>query len=421
MDPRRAFAVGCVAVRLKFFERWMHGSRELADDFIRSGIDDWAAEGHLAQEEAVALRDALSTPEVSAVTANLGAHLAMSIPLRFPLGSLARFFWTLVARIRAQWPAIRGKTEARDQCSIHTVPVMLLALVPGFGAGAYLLAKPLRSNKALPAIILDRFLRKLPARLYGRLHFVELTIWWSRPDSGDDSDRTPGSLRHRARRRLGMPAALWVLLLLVLLANAGLYLATVDAESGDGEFGLVDTLAAAQFLAAGVLGMLSFKLFWRHSSPLTTRRARGGIFLWPAVGIGLLLFAVDNFLNLHKGLGDWIEDHADIVPLATSSTADIMTLTYVLLGIVVLAAFRTELFAPRASGTLLLAGMLAAAAMLGTDLFDRDPQGQLHLAAQMAASAVLLLAFLVRYLEIRDERREGGAQPTPLLAEVDRP
>lgn len=162
-------------MRFGFFRRWMHGSRELADDFIASGIEDWATEGHISDEEMRQLKDALDTPEVAAVTANLGAHFAMSIPLRFPLGSLARFGWTLGARLRAQWRGLRGDPDARARTTIHTVPVMLLALVPGFGAGAYLLARPLRENRALPVIIFDRLLRKLPLRLYRRWHFVELT------------------------------------------------------------------------------------------------------------------------------------------------------------------------------------------------------------------------------------------------------
>jgi hypothetical protein len=34
----------------------MHGSRELADDFTRGGIDDWPAEDYLDHEEAKRLR-----------------------------------------------------------------------------------------------------------------------------------------------------------------------------------------------------------------------------------------------------------------------------------------------------------------------------------------------------------------------------
>ena len=90
----------------RFFRRWMRGSRELADDFISSGIEDWAAEGRISNPEMRRLQAALGTAEVAAVTANLGAHFAMSIPLRFPLSSLARFGWTLGGRVRARPGAV---------------------------------------------------------------------------------------------------------------------------------------------------------------------------------------------------------------------------------------------------------------------------------------------------------------------------
>lgn len=417
MDSSLAFTFGRAAVRFKFFERWMHGSSELADDFIQCGIDDWAAEGHFSPDEADALRAALGTPEVAAVTANLGAHLAMSVPLRFPLGSLARFVWTLVARVRSQWPAIRGNQEAREECSIHTVPVMLLALVPGFGAGAYLLSKPLRSNPALAAIILDRLLRKLPARLYERLHFIEFTTWLSRPDR-EVTRAKPASRWRRLQRRLGIIAVYRWLVVVVLLANASIYAAAQSVHLASGSFGLVDSAAAGQFLVAGLLGMLAFRLFWQRGLSKATLQARAGIFLWGAMGLGVLLFGIDSFFNLSHEVGEWFEHHANYVPLA-NKMGELATITYALLGITMLAAFRVELFTPRASNTLFVAGMLAAAAMLGTDFLDEGIAGDVFLAVQLAASAALLLAFLVRYLEIHASGRKAAAEERPLLVEPD--
>ena len=157
------------------------GGRELADNFIRDGIDDWAAEGHLDDAQRRRLTETLETPEATAATASLGAHLAMSVPLRFPFGSIARFMWTVAARGRAEWAALRGRSSARVARRVHTVPVALMGLVPGFGAGAYLLAKPLRCNRALASIIFDRLLRKMPLRIYWRLHLSALTTWFARP------------------------------------------------------------------------------------------------------------------------------------------------------------------------------------------------------------------------------------------------
>ena len=382
-------------MNFKFFQRWMHGSRELADDFIRSGIEDWSAEGHLNEEATSQLRTALATPEVAAVTANLGAHMAMSIPLRFPLGSLARFFWTLVARIRAQWPAIRGNAEAREQCSIHTVPVMLLGLVPGFGAGAYLLAAPLRENPALAAIIFDRLLRKVPGRLYGRLHLVQLTTWWARSPVQETGDQGPSSVLRAVRVRVATLKRFWGLITAVLVVNAvALALAAFlhlerDVSWALSEFGFLNSLDAAELMMAGLLGALSFRLFWRGADKRASHAVRAGIFLWGVVGLGLMAFALDDFFGIHERTGGWIERNADLIPAATNNADDIITLMYGVIGLAVLAVFRKELFAVRASAALLVAGVLAAGMMLGTDAFGRGFVKTLEFPSQVTAVGLL--------------------------------
>ncbi len=51
---------------------------------------------------------------------------------------------------------------------IHSPLVLLLAAIPGFGAFAYLAAKPVRSNRLLMRVTLDAVMHKAPARLYER-------------------------------------------------------------------------------------------------------------------------------------------------------------------------------------------------------------------------------------------------------------
>ena len=178
---RFSFRLIDVPTWVRAMRRMTSGSQQLADNFIHAGISDWATEGHLEDREADRLHDALATPEVASVTANLGAHMAMSIPLRFPFGSLARAIWTVVNRAKAEWRALRRKGSATMARQVHTMPVALMGLVPGFGAGAYLLAKPLRAHRALAVIVFDRLLRKVPARLYWRLHLAALLTWFARP------------------------------------------------------------------------------------------------------------------------------------------------------------------------------------------------------------------------------------------------
>ena len=63
----------------------------------------------------------------------------------------------------------RGTSESAQKVSnIHTPLVMVLSLVPGFGAVAYLAAPPLR-QKVLIRLMLDQIGRKIPFGVYERI------------------------------------------------------------------------------------------------------------------------------------------------------------------------------------------------------------------------------------------------------------
>ena len=51
---------------------------------------------------------------------------------------------------------------------IHSPLVLLLSAIPGFGAVAYLAAKPVRSNRLLMRVTLDAVIHKVRGRLYER-------------------------------------------------------------------------------------------------------------------------------------------------------------------------------------------------------------------------------------------------------------
>ena len=104
---------------------------------------------------------------------HMGAHMVLSVAIVIPipgLRSLARFLWTLVFWTKAQARRLRpghgAKTE--EGSNIHTPLVMVLSLLPAFGAVAYLAARPLR-NKLLIRLILDQVAWKLPLKLYDRM------------------------------------------------------------------------------------------------------------------------------------------------------------------------------------------------------------------------------------------------------------
>jgi len=81
-----------------FFQRMsvsFDGADEKAERFLNSGIERWMGEGRIEPSEAAALRNRLSTGEARDALHHLGAHLVISAILRFPLGSVGRFVWTL--------------------------------------------------------------------------------------------------------------------------------------------------------------------------------------------------------------------------------------------------------------------------------------------------------------------------------------
>jgi hypothetical protein len=59
---------------------------------------------------------------------------------------------------------------------MHHPLVILLSAIPGFGAFAYLAAKPVRSNRLLVRVTLDAVLYKVPWRLYQRSRMRRLIV-----------------------------------------------------------------------------------------------------------------------------------------------------------------------------------------------------------------------------------------------------
>ena len=209
----------------------------------------------------------------------------------------------------------------------------------------------------------------------------------------------------------------------VLLVNAAMLAGTAIAYQAFGvrgmlsEPGLLNSADALQLLLAGVLGVVVFRRFWaRGVAPSIEEGA--GIFLWGAVGLGLIAFAFDDAFGIHERLGGLIEAVAPL-PLV-NNVDDAITLSYGLIGLGLLFAFRDELRAPRASSVLLVAGAVASAAMLFTDAFGSGPVAALEFPSQVTAVALLLSAMLVRNRELAWEaepaRRPLAPAPVRELA-----
>ena len=89
-----------------------------------------------------------------------------------------------------------------------------------------------------------------------------------------------GGTRERAGRRFGrlvaaiLAANVTVLTVATVLHN-GYHVSFALAEGG-----LINSVDAAQLLAAGVLGIMTFRLFWRGAAARASTDEAAGIFLW---------------------------------------------------------------------------------------------------------------------------------------------
>ena len=102
--------------------------------------------------------------------------LSVAIAIPIPgLRSAARFLWTLFFWFKFQLQRLfrRSKSAGPRLENIHNPLVMFIALIPGFGAVAYLGARPLR-QKLLIRLMLDQVAVKLPFRFYTRLRLNQL-------------------------------------------------------------------------------------------------------------------------------------------------------------------------------------------------------------------------------------------------------
>lgn len=426
-ERRYASRILRFAFRLVDVPSWVRGVRRMtaggeqrAGEFAAAAVEERREEGHLSATEAERLLEQFALPEVAAASSNLGVHLAISVPLRFPLGSIARSLWTLSMRVKAEWRALRGRGSARVARDVHSIPVALLAAVPGIGTFAYMFAKPFRKNRALGALIFDRSLRKLPFSMHRRLHLSAYTTWLARPREEAPS----GSLRSRiasgTRLRLRLLAEHAPLIATVVLANlAVLAISTLlffryDVEFAYSELGLLNSVDALQLFAAGLIGLAVFRAFWRQPAARASADEAAGSFLWGLTGLGLIFFAFDDGLGFHEWFGDWVAAHANVLPLLTNNTDDFVTLGYGAGGLLMLAIFRHELLAMRASSVLLIGGVLASGLMLASDAYGVGPLTAIERPAQVLGVALLLLAHLVRYRELTT------TNPVPAFATEDR-
>jgi membrane-associated phospholipid phosphatase len=153
------------------FRQITSGSHEKAMSWMDRAVTRWQEEGRLTDRELAGLRTQMAEPAFQQVIPYFGAHILLSIPLRFPFGSIIRPFIVLGALLveTARWARGRITREEWNRArTIHSPLVMLVAAMPGIGSLAYLASKPVRSNRLMMRVLADAALAKVPWSLYER-------------------------------------------------------------------------------------------------------------------------------------------------------------------------------------------------------------------------------------------------------------
>ena len=166
----------------------MEGAEGAGEAFLSDGIDRWETEGRISPQEVKDLQARLASGAGPMAMRHMGAHLVLSVAIAIPipgLRSLARFLWTLFFWSKAQVHRLRrgDRIQGEQGYNIHSPLVMVLSLLPAFGAVAYLAARPLR-NKLLIRLMLDQIAWKLPFKLYKRLRFSR---WLAKPPAKSEA------------------------------------------------------------------------------------------------------------------------------------------------------------------------------------------------------------------------------------------
>ena len=387
--------------------------RDAAEAFVRHGVETWEAEGRIDGKRAGELMSTLNAPEVETGMLHLGVHFAISLPLRFPFGAMARFFYTLGLRLRAEINALLHGGSAKEARRMHTFVVMLVSLLPGFGRLGYFFSPALRDERLLLFIPLDQASRKLPFRVYSRLHLDALFVYWGLGGEQEQRWHLPDRTSLRALgERIGAlkpyfrPMAILLLVdTVVLLFGAYLYLESGRQEEPTlwwfREGGLIAMLDVGQLLLGATFGIAAYVAFWKQAnSPSRTDAA--GIFLWGIGGIGLAMFAMDDYFTVHERLGEWVFDQLSFVPVVTNVSSDMLIMAYAAVGLAVIVTFRMEVFSGRPSATLLQLAAVSSVIMVAVDGFaTTDALKALEFPTQTFACSLLMVAFLVRWLEVR--------------------
>ncbi|MDV2480327.1 MAG: hypothetical protein RX317_08810 [bacterium] len=408
------------ALRTAF--RQARDGRRLANDWARGAVERLVEEGSLDPEEGEKALRSLEAPETLAVLGHLGAHIAISVPLRFPFGSATRFVYVVVFRLRSEARALirrESDEQLRGARKIHTLTVAVGSALPGVGTFAYLVAEPLRKNRPLLAVLLDEALRKLPFNLYRRQHLAVLTCWLSCSGPGVGSGIVTSRWHYlrphhlvawvrdaieNLRPNWNLVGGILAVNVVALIIAAVAFALTDNRQLTFGEFGPLQTLKAGQLLVAGVAGYYIYTRFWRL--PQAEQRIDApGSFFWILSGLGLMWLGIDDYFGLHERGGDFLQYGLGVTVPLLNNPDDIIVLGYGIIGLTVGAIFFGELLRSRATFPLLATGIGLLVVSLAVDFFapEGSPPAGLEEPTNLIGAGFVLSAYLVKLREVWSE------------------
>ena len=160
-------------------QRRVDAGQQKGTAWLDAAVDDWRTDQRIDADQAFTLRSQIRSTEVQTVLPHFGAHFVISVILRFPFGSIARFAWSAWGLGSVSLKLLMRRIDRdtwRKGWDVHHPVVIVLSAIPGFGAFAYLAARPVRSNRLLLRVAADAVMLKLPMHVYQRSGLRRLVV-----------------------------------------------------------------------------------------------------------------------------------------------------------------------------------------------------------------------------------------------------
>ncbi len=283
--------------------------RDRASRWLEEAVDAWRADGRLTEEDDRRLRAQIESPEFQAALPHFGVHMATSIVLRFPIGSIVRAAYVLAFEVAVTVRLLVRRIDLdgwRRTVAIHSPFVLLLAAIPGIGAFSYLASRPIRSNRLLCRVAIDAAALKLPKHIYQHSGLRPFIVGRVGPEAANAACDVP--LPAQTTLALPEPATLGRLFcaVSVLLFAADLLMETIDALAAPSFLGWTQLLRifdlnseASLGTWLAVVGLALCAIVLLAIAAITYRFADAFARHWLALAIIVLGFSVDEQAKFH--------------------------------------------------------------------------------------------------------------------------